>query len=69
VEEQQKRRGPGQGRPFIGPEMKTRVPKLAAAKIDAEAERRGVKRADVLREMIVNATEGLPEPQVLDLTG
>lgn len=56
------------GRPAIGPEVKTRVPELVRDLIDAEAKRRGVKRADVLREMILDGTSRLPSPCMVDTT-
>lgn len=68
MEEQNKRRGPGQGRPAIGPVVKTSIPEDMIERIDAEAKRRGVKRADVLREMILDGTSRLPAPCMVDTT-
>lgn len=68
MEEPNKRRGPGQGRPAIGPVVKTSIPEDMIERIDAEAKRRGVKRADILREMILNGAAELPAPCMVDMS-
>lgn len=67
MEEQRKSRSAG-GRPAIGPVVRTSIPEDMIERIDAEAKRRGVKRADVLREMILDGTSRLPAPCMVDTT-
>lgn len=42
----------GKGRPVIGPEVKTRLRPDTLAKLDDEAARQGVKRAELIRALI-----------------
>lgn len=48
------------GRPAIGRPLTVRVDSLTRAALEAEAERRGVKLAELARELLTHATAELP---------
>jgi len=56
----------GPGRPEIGPTVQIRLPEEMLARLDAEAQRTGEKRAEIIRRFVA---DGLARPQKIRIRG